>query len=94
VTWDVDEQTLPLFGYSLEVLKQGGVEHGRVIATYSEVKPHGRSAELTLPEVKNRDSLRVEIKCSDILGNESKKMSLKVDEITTSAVGKVYKPKK
>ena len=87
VTWDVNEETLPLFGYSLKVLKQGGGEHGRVIATYSEVKPHGRSAELTLPEVENRDSFRVEIKCSDILGNKSKKMSLKVDQATASAVG-------
>ena len=94
VRWEVDERSLPPFGCRLRVLEQSGLDVVRVIASHSEVKPHGRSAELTLPEVKNGDSLWVEIKCSDILGNESKKMSIKVDQITASAVEKVYKPKK
>ena len=94
VKWEVDERSLPPFQFRLKVLEQKMEDIVRVIAAHSEVKPHGRFAEMILPEIENGGSLWVEIKCSDILGNESKKMSIKIDRTTAAAVGKVRKPKK
>jgi len=74
VTWAVDEKTLPLFEYRLNVLNG----EGEVVAAYSEVKPHGRSAMISLTGDADNASLEVELICIDILGNQAKRMLLGV----------------
>jgi len=74
VTWAVDEKTLPLFEYRLNVLNG----EGEVVAAYSEVKPHGRSAMISLTGDTDNASLEVELICIDILGNQAKRMLLGV----------------
>ncbi len=74
VNWTVDNQTLPLFEYRVRVLSGAG----NIVAASSEVKPHGRSAEIRLPADSVDTSLEVELLCFDILGNQTKKTMVKV----------------
>ena len=76
VDWVVDEKTLPLFEYRLRVLNG----EGEAVAASSEVKPHARSAEISLPESVIDDSLKVELLCLDILGNQAEKMAVGVQQ--------------
>ena len=45
VNWVVNEQTLPPFEHRLKIMNKAG----KVLATFSAVKPHGRSAVINLP---------------------------------------------
>ena len=76
VNWVVNEKTLPLFEYRLRVLNG----EGEAVAASSEVKPHARSAEISLPESVIDDSLKVELLCLDILGNQAEKMAVGVQQ--------------
>ena len=74
VNWVVNEQTLPPFEHRLKIMNKAG----KVLATFSAVKPHGRSALINLPESLGDGPLNAELVCLDILGNQAQKMVLEV----------------
>ena len=74
VNWVVNEQTLPPFEHRLKIMKKSG----KVLATFSAVKSHGRSAVINLPESLDDGPLKAELVYLDILGNQAEKMVLEV----------------
>ena len=74
VNWVVNEQTLPPFEHRLKIMNKAG----KVLATFSAVKPHDRSAVINLPESLDDGPLTAELVCLDILGNQAQKMVLEV----------------
>ncbi|MEC7883481.1 MAG: hypothetical protein VYB35_11315 [Verrucomicrobiota bacterium] len=73
VNWETDDQTLPQFEYKLRLIMGGQDGKGSEIRSYSEVKPHARSAVMTLDRPLPKGEIIVEILCSDILGNKVKR---------------------
>ena len=75
--WEVDERTLPPFGCDLKVIAKKGKETIE-IKRFAETKPHGRSVTLTLENPLPEEALSVELRCTDILGNQAEKLVLEV----------------
>ena len=75
--WEVDERTLPPFGCDLKVIAKKGKETME-IKRFAETKPHGRSVTLTLENPLPEEALSVELRCTDILGNQAEKLVLEV----------------
>lgn len=73
VNWETDDQTLPQFEYKLRLIMGGQDGKGSEIRSYSEVKPHARSAVMTLDRPLPKGEIVVEILCSDILNNKVKR---------------------
>jgi len=74
VAWGIDDKALPMFEFKLSVIESSQGEGSKVLQSYSEVKPHGRSAMITLGKSLLNKSLTVEVLCFDILGNSTKRL--------------------
>ena len=74
VAWGIDDKALPMFEFKLNVFEGSQSDGSKVSQSYSEVKPHGRSAMIALGKSLLNKSLTVEVLCFDILGNSAKRL--------------------
>ena len=78
VSWDIDPKTLPQFSFEVKVFVKGSAEDP-IVETQAPV-PHLRSVQLEIPLAHHPDSVTVELRCQDILGNNSAPVRQGVDK--------------
>jgi len=79
LTWETDSQTLPQFGYKITGHNNPSGQ-GESLFQLEVVEPHARRAVLPMQEALGGSKVFVQIRCSDILGNESQILSLNLDD--------------
>ena len=77
ITWETDPKTLPQFSYEISA-RITPEASGEPLAKVGKIEPHGRSAQLELPDGVDVDRVQISLICRDILGNESRPIPLQV----------------
>ena len=79
VTWETDSQTLPQFGFKITGHDNPSGQ-GEPLFLLESVEPHARRAVLPVQEAPGGAKVFVQVRCSDILGNESQILTLNLDD--------------
>jgi hypothetical protein len=70
VVWEIDPKTLPQFSFAITAHDHPEGK-GEALARAEGIEPHARVAELTLPKGTDPKGVYLQLRCRDILGNES-----------------------
>ncbi|MEZ6065683.1 MAG: DUF3472 domain-containing protein [Planctomycetaceae bacterium] len=79
LTWEVDPKSTPQFRYAVQAF-DNAEGTGAPLAEAQRIEPHGRTADLVLPQGADPQKLHYVVRCDDILGRASEPLVVRLSE--------------